>query len=84
MKCRASNLSAYEFLLRSKFAFRRMTKSGLDDAVALADKALEMDSSFAAAAVAAAKARGYRIAEGHSSDVELDIELTLKLELQSR
>ena len=79
MKCRASNLSAYEFLLRSKFAFRRMTKSGLDDAVALADKALEMDSSFAAAAVAAAKARGYRIAEGHSSDVELDIELTLKM-----
>jgi tetratricopeptide (TPR) repeat protein len=56
-----------------------MTKSGLDDAVALADKALEMDSSFAAAAVAAAKARGYRIAEGHSSDIELDIELTLKL-----
>ena len=36
MKCRASNLSAYEFLLRSKFEFRRMTKSGLDDAVALA------------------------------------------------
>jgi len=79
MKRRANDLSAYELLLRSKFAFRKMTKSGLDDAVTLADKALEMDSTFAAAAVAAARARGYRIAEGHSSDVEADIELTLKL-----
>ena len=79
MQCRSSNLSAYELLLRSKSAFRAMTRSGLDDAVTLADKALGMDSSFAAAAVAAAKARGYRVAEGHSSDLQSDIELTLKL-----
>ena len=75
----SNNLSAYQLLLHSKFAFRKMTKSGLADAVTLADKALEMNPSFAAATVAAAKARGYRIAEGHSSDVGSDIELTLKL-----
>jgi adenylate cyclase len=64
MKCRANNLSAYELLLRSKFVFRGMTKSALDDAVALADKALEMDSSFAAAAVAAARARAIGLPKG--------------------
>ena len=79
MKSPSKSLSAYELLLRSKFAFRKMTKSGLDDAVALAEKALEMDSRFAAAAIAAANARGYRAAFGHSSDVEVDIERTLKL-----
>ncbi|MDN3274062.1 adenylate/guanylate cyclase domain-containing protein [Frankia sp. RB7] len=69
----SNSLSAYEVFLRSKFAFRKMTRAGLDEAVADAEKALEMDPGFAAAAVAAANARGYRVASGRSSDDDADI-----------
>ncbi|GLR90813.1 adenylate/guanylate cyclase domain-containing protein [Bradyrhizobium iriomotense] len=69
-----SNLTAYEILLRSKFAFRKMTASGLNDAVTLAEKALAIDPGFASAAVAAANAKGYRVASGRSSDNDADIE----------
>ncbi len=78
LKRPSNNLSAYELVLRSKFAFRKMTTSGLDDAVALAESALEIDPSFAAAAVAAANARGYRVASGRSRDSEADIEDCLR------
>jgi adenylate cyclase len=74
----SSNLTAYEVLLRSKFAFRKMTASGLDEAVAQAEKALMIDPGFAAAAVAAANATGYRVASGRSSDNDVDIERCLR------
>ncbi|WP_461322300.1 adenylate/guanylate cyclase domain-containing protein [Bradyrhizobium diazoefficiens] len=74
----SNNVSAYELVLQSKFAFRKMTMSGLDDAVALAEKALNIEPSFAAAAVTAANARGYRVATGRSTDNEADIEGCLR------
>lgn len=74
----SNSLSAYEFLLRSKFAFRKMTAAGLGEAVADAERALEIDPRFAAAAVAAANARGYRVASGRSSDNCADIEGCLR------
>lgn len=70
----SNSLSAYEILLRSKFSFRKMTAAGLGEAVAYAESALEIDPGFAAAAVAAANARGYRVASGMSSDNDADIE----------
>jgi adenylate cyclase len=78
LKRSSSDLSTYELVLRSKFAFRKMTLSGLDDAVALAEKALEIDPSFAGAAIAAANARGYRVATGRSLETEGDIEGCLR------
>jgi TolB-like protein/class 3 adenylate cyclase/Tfp pilus assembly protein PilF len=73
-----NDLSAYELLLRSKFAFRKMTKSAFEEAISFAKKALEIDPSFAAAAVAAASASGYRVAFGYSFDIEEDTESTVR------
>jgi adenylate cyclase len=79
MKRPANNLSAYELLLRSKHEFRKMTKSGFENAIALAESALKTDPSLASAAVAAANVRGYWVASGLSSDVDRDIEATFKM-----
>ena len=69
---RPDNLSAYDLYLRALPRYYSMTKDGLADALQLLHRALDIDARYGAAALLAASAIGYNVAQGWSTDVKSD------------
>jgi adenylate cyclase len=79
LKKRPDDLTAYDLFLQAKRNFHLVTGHGLDEAIALAERALSLDPNFAAAAVLVSRARGYRVASGRRQEIDEDIDLALQL-----
>jgi adenylate cyclase len=69
-----NSLGAYDLYLRALPRLYSMTKEGLDDAIGLAYRALEIDPRYGAAAVLAATCRGFKFPQGWASDVKSELE----------
>jgi TolB-like protein len=73
------SLDAYDFYLRAMASFHRMTKEGMDDALRLFQKAIELDAGFASAYGMAAYCYVWRKTNGWVTDRTHEIAETARL-----
>jgi tetratricopeptide (TPR) repeat protein len=73
------SLDAYDFYLRGIASFHRMTKEGMDDALRLFRKAIELDAGFASAYGMAAYCYVWRKTNGWVTDRTHEIAETARL-----
>ncbi len=76
---RPTSLSAYDLYLRALPGLHRMTREGLNEALELLYRALELDPKYSAAAALASSIRGYRRAAGIAPCTPEDIAEQLRL-----
>jgi adenylate cyclase len=69
---RPENLTAYEFYLRARQQFYLTTREGMAEAIRLAHRALELDPSFAMAAVLAGACHMLNVIFGYAIDPQFD------------
>ena len=76
---RPTSLTAYDLYLRALPRYRSMTREGLEEALELVYRALELDPRFSAAAAIAAVIRGYRWSGGFASATPEDLQEQVRL-----